>query len=73
MLWCFPFVFSYYRLHEEHYMYYPTFRPESRDKIKYEIREMEEKVEALVRKLVLEEVAIDVSEERCNITDRNLR
>ena len=35
--------------------------------------EMEEEVQALERKLFLEEVAVDVTEERCHFLDRNFR
>jgi len=34
---------------------------------------MEEEVQALERKLFLEEVALGVTEERCDFLDRNLR
>ena len=37
------------------------------------VAEMEEEVQALERKLFLEEVAVKITDERCNILDRNFR
>ena len=34
---------------------------------------MREEVEALEKKLFLEEIALDVTDERCHLLDRNLR
>lgn len=54
-------------------MYYPALRPEPKDDIECRTAEMEEDVQALKRKLFLEEVALSVTEERCDFLDRNLR
>ena len=37
------------------------------------VAEMEEEVQALERKLFLEEIAVNVTEERCYFLDRNFR
>ena len=37
------------------------------------VAEMEEEVQALERKLFLEEIAVKVTEERCYFLDRNFR
>ncbi len=37
------------------------------------VNDMEEEVQALERKLFLEEIAVNVSEERCYFLDRNFR
>lgn len=37
------------------------------------VAEMEEEVQALERKLFLEEIAVNVTDERCNFLDRNFR
>lgn len=37
------------------------------------VTEMKEDVQALERKLFLEEVAVNVTEERCHFLDRNFR
>jgi len=34
---------------------------------------MEEEVKALERKLFLEEIAVNITDERCNFLDRNFR
>ncbi|CAH3110669.1 unnamed protein product [Porites lobata] len=57
---------------EEHYVYQPDLRPEPRDGKECKTIEMTEEVEALERKLFLEETALDVTDERCNFLDRNL-
>ena len=54
-------------------MYQPDLRPEPRDGKECKTIEMTEEVEALERKLFLEETALDVTNERCNFLDRNLR
>ena len=62
-----------FRLLQEHYMYYPDFRAEPRDDIECRTAVMKEEAEALERKLFLEEIALDVTDERCDFLDRNLR
>lgn len=37
------------------------------------VAEMEEEVQALDRKLFLEEIAVNVTDKRCNFLDRNYR
>ena len=37
------------------------------------VAEMEEEVQALERKLFLEEIAVNVTDERCDFLDRNFR
>lgn len=37
------------------------------------VAEMEEEVQALERKLFLEEIAVNIKDERCNFLDRNVR
>ena len=37
------------------------------------VAEMEEEVQALERKLFLEEIAVNITDERCNFLDRNFR
>lgn len=54
-------------------MYQPDLRLEPRDGKECKTIEMTEEVEALERKLFLEETALDVTDERCNFLDRNLR
>jgi len=66
------FLFSF-RVLQEHCMYYPALRPEPKDVIEYRTAEMEEDVQVLERKLFLEEIALSVTEERCDFLDRNLR
>ena len=54
-------------------MYQPDLRLEPRDGKECKTIEMTEEVEASERKLFLEETALDVTDERCNFLDRNLR
>lgn len=54
-------------------MYQLDLRPEPRDGKECKTTEMTEEVKALERKLFLEETAVDVTDERCNFRDRNLR
>ena len=37
------------------------------------VAEMEEEVQALERKLFLEEIAVNITDERCSFLDRNFR
>ena len=37
------------------------------------VAEMEEEVQALQRKLFLEEIAVNITDERCHFLDRNFR
>ena len=37
------------------------------------VAEMEEEVQALERKLFLEEIAVNITDDRCNFLDRNFR
>ena len=56
------------------YVYNPDLRQESENYNKRSgTTEMREEVEALERKLFFEEIALDVTDERCNLLDRNLR
>lgn len=62
------------RMLQSSYVYYPDLRPEPENYIKCSgTNEMREEVEALEKKLFLEEIALDVTDERCNLLDRNLR
>ena len=62
------------RMLQSSYAYYPDLRPEPENYIKCSgTNEMREEVEALEKKLFLEEIALDVTDERCNLLDRNLR
>ena len=63
------------RMLQSSYAYYPDLRPEPENYIKLGsgTNEMREEVEALEKKLFLEEIALDVTDERCNLLDRNLR
>ena len=57
-------------------MCFQTFDPEYRIKIEYKSTEMEdvaEVIEALERKFCLEDVVLDVTDERCNFLDSTLR
>ena len=66
--------YSFNRMLQNSYVYYPDLRPEPENYIKCSgTTEMREEVEALERKLFLEEIAFDVTDERCNLLDRNLR
>ncbi|CAH3191688.1 unnamed protein product [Porites evermanni] len=65
--------YSFNRMLQNSYVYYPDLRPEPENYIKCSgTNEMREEVEALERKLFLEEIAFDVTDERCNLLDRNL-
>ena len=69
-------LFSYFfnRMLQDSYVYYPDLRPEPENYIKCSgTNEMREEVEALEKKLFLEEIAVDVTDERCHLLDRNLR
>lgn len=69
-------LFSYFsnRMLQDSYVYYPDLRPEPENYIKCSgTNEMREEVEALEKKLFLEEIALDVTDERCHLLDRNLR
>ena len=69
-------LFSYFfnRMLHDSYVYYPDLRPEPENNIKCSgTNEMMEEVEALEKKLFLEEIALDVTDERRNLLDRNLR
>ena len=69
-------LFSYFlnRMLQDSYVYYPDLRPEPENFIKCSgTNEMREEVEALEKKLFLEEIALDVTDERCHLLDRNLR
>ena len=61
------------RMLQSSYVYYPDLRPEPENYINSGTTEMREEVEALERKLFLEEIALDVTDERSNLLDRNLR
>lgn len=69
-------LFSYFfnRMLQDSYVYYPDLRPEPENYIKCSgTNEMREEVEALEKKFFLEEIALDVTDERCHLLDRNLR
>ena len=62
------------RMLQSSYVYYPDLRPEPGNYIKCSgTNEMMEEVEALEKKFFLEEIALDVTDERSNLLDRNLR
>ena len=61
------------RMLQEQYMYYPDLRSQHKDAIERKTAEMDEEVQTLDRKLFLEETALDVTDERCDFLERNLR
>lgn len=68
------FSYFFHRMLQDSYVYYPGLRPEPENYIKCSgTNEMREEVEALEKKLFLEEIALDVTDERCHLLDRNLR
>ena len=68
------FSYFFHRMFQDRYVYYPDLRAEPENYIKCSgTTEMGEEVEALEKKLFLEEIALDVTDERCNLLDRNLR
>ena len=52
-------------------MYYPALRPEHRDEKERRTAEIENEIEALERKLFLEEISLDVAYDRCDLLNRN--
>lgn len=48
-------------------------RSEPKDEIERRATEIQDQVQTLERKLYLEEIALDVTEERCDFLDTNLR
>ncbi|XP_068759973.1 uncharacterized protein [Montipora capricornis] len=53
-------------------MYYPKLRVESKANIHQRTTVFESEVEALERKIFLEEIAVDIADERCDFLDKNL-
>ena len=69
------FAFSYFsnRSLQEHYMCYPELRPETKDDIDRKTAAFESEIEVLEKKLFLEEIALDVTDERSDFLAKNLR
>ncbi|XP_068749042.1 uncharacterized protein [Montipora capricornis] len=57
---------------QKHHRYYPELRPESEDDINRRTAVFENEIEALERKLFLEDIAVDVADERCDFLGKNL-
>ena len=62
-----------YRRLQKHHRYYPELRSESEDDINRRTAVFENDIEALERKLFLEDIAVDVADERCDFPGKNLR
>lgn len=57
---------------QEHYMCYPELRPETKDDIDRKTAAFESEIEVLEKKLFLEEIALDVTDERSDFLAKNL-
>ena len=66
------FAFVFNRTLQKHYVYYPELPLESAH-IHQRTAAFESEVEGLERKLFLEEIAVDIADERCDFLDKNLR
>ena len=54
-------------------MYHPELQLKMKTNIAKRTEEFEKEVEALERKIFLEEVAVHIADERCDFLDKNLR
>ena len=65
-------LFSFRTL-QNHHRYYPELRVEPKAVIHQRTEVFQNDVEALERKIFLEEIAVDIADERCDFLDKNLR